>query len=888
MAKQIKAKCEFGVNSIMDSVMVPDGFARVCDGLDIRSGVARLWQLPSIHRQTDTAAPSHIWEYRGKWYESALHRTYHGEYLYGQESVYFTEEGPGHMEPQKIIDGIQVRLGIRRPIAQPMVSSSSSSIPGSPTASIFGAGGVPAGHASYRIAGMVGSSIMPPGDPIKISIATPSSVELHWGGVVGADGYAIFGRVNGSERLIIKLGNVLQWLDDGSIGEGSATAASYEISSSFQYVYTYFRRVSTVEDESGPSPVSLPSEPGMIPVVSRTPTLDGSYGDDSSSFSVSSYPMKAYKSPSYQISHALQREDGKLTTVTTSSPHGLAGTVYGRLYGSFTPWTITNVEHMAMNVPLALGTPGASIDSYPVGGTLAPGTYTYRLVAVRGSTTVAWPNPAQTLGNALTAVVPGGSGSVRIAINSFTPGTDSFILYRNGVSIAYVPTNVATFTDTGLPALSVGYPATAPVYPAANDTSTRCLFAPNQQFSAPAFGFPPYFIEEKCDIEMPLAVDFAPVPGDVISISGLSTLSELNGLATVSSFASGRATINKLVFPERDGLVDSTPGGTVLWRIGNGQYAGWRIYRVGDTAEFLRVAELPMDVMSFVDVVQTPDLGDAIPTAYVQNGANVVYDRAPDNLKRMVPHLGMRFGIVDDIVRWTPTGVPDAWPDVFSATFPSRPVALASFRGVLSVICEDGLYALVGNTPSTLSPAGPFSNLGCIAPFSVQASNRGLLWLGKSGIVISKDGVSAESLTYDRVPGRFFYAPSTAGIYDGIPVGYGWLLPSTQTVQFAESMREERIDASMFPVSEVSYDSPINAEITDIYSFYWDNRYALYYPTASEYARSACSVVDMASPGLPLTTIPIKPLSVHVSLGGDCFMLLVPRAITSVEITEPV
>jgi hypothetical protein len=248
----------------------------------------------------------------------------------------------------------------------------------------------------------------------------------------------------------------------------------------------------------------------------------------------------------------------------------------------------------------------------------------------------------------------------------------------------------------------------------------------------------------------------------------------------------------------------------------------------------------------------------------------------------------MRFAIVDDVVRWTPSGMPDAWPDVYSATFQSKPVALASYRGILSVICEDGLYALIGNTPSTLSPGGPYSNLGCVAPFSVQSSNRGLMWLSKTGLVISTNGFMAECLTSEKISGRYFYAPSTAGVYNNQSVGYGWWLPPTQTVQFAESMREEQIDKSMYPVSQVSSDLPIPELMTDIRSFYWDNRYAIYFVGASEHARSGCIMVDMASEGMPVTTLPIKPIDAHVSLGGDLFLLLYPRPITTVTITSPV
>jgi hypothetical protein len=297
---------------------------------------------------------------------------------------------------------------------------------------------------------------------------------------------------------------------------------------------------------------------------------------------------------------------------------------------------------------------------------------------------------------------------------------------------------------------------------------------------------------------------------------------------------------------------------------------------VGDTAEFLLVADLPLETTSFLDDVGVASLGAAIPSAYTENGLYVVYDRAPDQLKRMVTHYGMRFGIVDNVVRWTPNGYPDAWPDVYNQTFPSQPVAIMPFMQKLCVVCEDGLYGLIGNTASTLSPAGPFSNLGCIAPFTLVPSNHGLMWLSKVGIIYSPDGMSARCISQERVPGRYLYAPSTQST--GSPVGGGfgggWWMPSSQSVQFAESMREESIDASLYPVTEITNDLPITGEMTDVRAFFWDNRYFIYYSGDSTHARGAMVTIDMSRPEMPMSTLPVKPTHVHISTAGDCYMLL--------------
>lgn len=888
MAKTIKAKSDLGVNSIMDAIMVPDGFSRVCDGLDLRSGVSKVWQLPSYHRPLTSTTSTCIWEYRGKWYESDLMRTYHGEYLYGQEAVYFTEEGIGHLPPQKIVDGKQARLGTRRPLAQPLVSSSDSRYPTSATAVVSGSGGVPIGSASYRISAIKDNAILPASGPIKVQIVSASAVKLSWREVPGADGYAVFGRTSGSERLLIKLANTLTWTDDGSTPEGYESASSFDVTRSYQYVYTYYRKVGNIEDESGPSPLSVASDATKIPTISRLPGVDGFFLEDTTTYNTATNTLTATKPAGVDkaLTQALPRTDGSLTIFTTATAHGMANGDIGYLVGTVSPLP-SSTDPFQVVVPAQVAQPVASIAGYAVGGTVSVGAHTYRVVAVRGDSSATYGNPAQTTGAVLNATVPGGSGSVILSFDTYGNGTDSFIVYRDGNPVAVVPITVATWTDTGFSTIA------GISYSGVNETATRCFVI--NDIGASLTGSTGVFGLARTEIVLAGVTGFAPTPrntitgvqGDVLYISGTTKVPEIIGVSTVIGYdpGTGKITIDRrLTVPS--GTTDST-GGLIKWRPGNSYYRGWRLYRVGDTAEFLRVADLGLEVTSFVDTVSVDNLGVAIPTAYQSRGVEVVYDRAPEGLKRMVPHFGMRFGIVDNVVRWTPNNVPDAWPDVYYAAFPSRPVNIASYKGILAVVCEDGLYGLVGNTASSMSPAGPYSNLGCIAPFSLQASNAGLMWLTKTGIAISHDGTSAYCMTSDKVPGRYFYAPSTAGILNNIPIGYGWHLPATQTVQFAESMAMEQIDDSMFPVSQVTADLPASGEILDIKSFFWDNRYALYYSSAAQHARSGCVTVDMATQQLALTTLPVKPTHVHVSLGGDCYMLLQPRPVTVVTITSP-
>jgi|GEM_PF-4870153 len=937
MPKGVKAKFELGVNSIMDPVMVPEGFGRVCDGLELRSGVARPWQLPTIFHPVSDPTINCIWEYRGLWFYSKLFRTYHGEYIQGQAVVYFDEEGVNTdgsecSAPQKVINGKQYRLGIQRPLSPVQVLPGNSASPTLVSGAIHGSGGINSTFVSYRIAAIVNGATLQPSDAVLVTlpqvagVVTPSSIKLEWRKVPTATQYAIFGRTEGAERLITTVGNTSVFIDDGSMGEGSDTAAAHDALHNYQYVYTYYRNIDSVKDESGPSPLSANAEGASAPILERLPQYDGLYtqpGVNTYKFpgATANTITASIASTSIETIHYAMVNTGLTATMyVTDIAHGMLTGALGRL--SIGLSGVYSSADQVVTIPYVLNPPTVTLDPvtpYPAGGTVTPGAHTYKFTAVRGAVDANVANPAQTLATTVVATVPGaGQGSASFVLGSYTSGTDAILVYRDGVAIAFVlPSATATFTDTG-----AAWPSSLAMcsVPSANETATRCFqLAINSPLgSAGVATF------QKSLTTLTLTgtfTGFAPVvrvtsgaaivPGDTLFFSGMTSLSAINGPVEVVSYNSTTKVLvvaKYMNYAQYNGVAEASTAATMAWTLGDGGYSGWRIYRVGDTAEFLLVADLPMTQTEFTDLVGTDNLGIAIPTAYVENGLEVVFDWAPRQSKRMVNHYGMRFAIVDGLVRWTPTNLPDAWPDVYYAAFPALPVALASFKTMIMVLCQDGLYGLSGNTPSTLGLVGPLSNLGCIAPFSVQASNYGIMWLSKTGICISQDGVSAMCLTSDRVAGRYFYAPSTPAVASGIPIGDNWWMPTTQSTQFAESMSQEKIDQTFNPVNQVTADLPVNAEMTDLRSFYWNDRYCLYASGVSQHARMGTISIDMhsrglstgygqtmsasglssASTGLPITTIPVKPVDVHVSMGGDCYMLLQKPHVTTVVITSPV
>lgn len=253
----------------------------------------------------------------------------------------------------------------------------------------------------------------------------------------------------------------------------------------------------------------------------------------------------------------------------------------------------------------------------------------------------------------------------------------------------------------------------------------------------------------------------------------------------------------------------------------------------------------------------------------------------PTDLHGLELYNGMLFGISGNTVRWTPTGVPDAWPVAYGLTFPFRPLKLKSFAGGLIALCEDGIYRIDGYDPSSIQQTKTRAD-GCIAGHSVQISDGRLLYLSKRG-VMEFSGMDAVCITEMMIPYKLMLAPSTyqsgysAPKFWWYPTAYqstSWacLKAGKSTVNYQDDDLPGTSPAKIATV--VDLDNPITGVIDAIRSFVWQNKYFLYYSMDSNYEANACWCVDLALPGNPVTTLGIRPLDVHVSADGECYMLL--------------
>jgi hypothetical protein len=79
-------------------------------------------------------------------------------------------------------------------------------------------GTLPAGTHFYRVSALdgKGGETLASAETSQATTGATSTVTVNWGAVTGATGYKVFGRTSGGQQLLVTLGNVTTWTDDGS------------------------------------------------------------------------------------------------------------------------------------------------------------------------------------------------------------------------------------------------------------------------------------------------------------------------------------------------------------------------------------------------------------------------------------------------------------------------------------------------------------------------------------------------------------------------------------------------------------------------------------------------------------------------------------------------
>lgn len=165
-----------------------------------------------------------------------------------------------------------------------------------------------------------------------------------------------------------------------------------------------------------------------------------------------------------------------------------------------------------------------------------------------------------------------------------------------------------------------------------------------------------------------------------------------------------------------------------------------RIYRIGGAiATFTLVDTITNATTSYEDDIATIDLQpDQLQTAQ--------YAPAPVGLKFLTEAYAMLWGVVGKTVRFTPIGVPEAWPVFYSIPFADEPTGISPTANGLLIHVIDQTYLLTGTGPDAIARQLLSADQGCVNHDTSVTIGGTALWVSQNGICAS-DGGAPEVIT---------------------------------------------------------------------------------------------------------------------------------------------
>ncbi len=880
-----------GISAVVDPRLEGPGYAVILDNVDLTGIAAQAMRAP-VFRLDPPAGTRDIFEYRGKWHFSPGRREWIADFVGRQERLFYknVEVGTADRRPYKVIDGVEALLGTPRPIvplyATPAVTLTPQNIEA--TASV--GGGLVAGSKTYRLGLRTDLGLLPTSAPVSLAVAASGKVTLTWAAIkyTKATKIVVYGRDSAAEQILEELNPIVtSWVDDGSLTPNGQYAKTLDENNLFYYFFTYLRTVNGHEDESGPSPVFGPMVTAKARQITRYPLFEGILdgGWTYTSGQLHTNPT----SRDNAINGYLRRAMDSRIYLTTRTAHGRsAGDMIGVLHAHSGVSTTIPRQIYSSAVPavaLAKPTLTALIEEALPGGAIAWGAGVLHRVGVTAFRGASWENclggpPAETealIGDTLTLTPTGGKAmTVRWAFPS--GDVDGFHVYLDGFWIATVPSTIQ-FCTFGQVAPHGGRPL-----PIINTTITRVLILPKTasidwdpgvSVSAGKWGDISYTPKTQV---VPIAGSYVPANGDLIWFS--SDVALVTGFSAICGVTQGSSAFFLPLLTE-DTI---TITGAQICKIAGPHMrfvTKWNLYVTrGDTGAFLLQGTYDLDQVDVVDASPVEALGSTCGSNYDVSGLDgvaltVEFQPPPQDLHGLTPHNNSLFGIVDRTVRWTPINRPDAWPDVYSRDFESEPLALYPYGGTLLVLCSDGIRRMDGDDPSAMRCQKTLAEDGLMAPYSVQPTPAGLVYLSKRGLMAFRADLNdAVPISEGRIDPAFFLSGS--GDPEGAPFPF-WMIPTrrgaawahlTKGLPAADPARIER---------ELSDVLPIGWATRCIRSFVWRGRYHLYYGDftgqSNSFKHHGMVIVDCTQRTYPITVSGLKPMAAHVTETQRAYLL---------------
>lgn len=884
MARSFRVDFTKGISAVIDPHLLGDGYAVFIDNADLSAFAASSYRAP-VYRMDVSENTKHAFEYRGKWHFSDEHRNWAAEFIGKQERLYYTESGhvAGAGKPaMKIIDGLEARLGVARPLCPPLVSTDVSAAPEGFRVEV-GPGGssLPEGSVTYRLGYRTKDGLIPPGEAITIAITKGQTPVLTWGigAMTGLLAVVIYGRSSGKEQILDEVGtDIFQFADDGSMSPHGEFASNLDPTDVFYYFHTFLRTVNGHLDESGPSTRSSRIDNGKACRITRNPDLEGLFDGASMVTGASSYRTVI----THYLVGSMYRSIGGLRVLTTSADHGLLpGAEVGLIPASLAadPDSGKRIYNAS---PFSADLPAPTITAFGPGDTTAPvwaaGTLLRaRVTAFRGSgwdtlvTGVVGGVPAESLPSAeVQWTTTAAKGLLQW---SFPTGdADGFHVYLNDICVAVVPAGTLFLEFATLS----GFGGTT--VPTVNRSSSRAFYIQEDpellwdQGAATVFGnwgFMATAVETKI-----AKTGHGLAKNALLAFSGYK---ELSGTYTVSRIPNADEFYVKALT-----RVDDLDSPSRAYKLANPafQYVDrWALYvqRGGTGGIALQQGVYPISQVEVIDYKPIHGLSVTCDSSYAASTPEgevlVEFDPWPLGTRCLTLHNNILWGIVDNMVVWSPINRPDAQPKAFRRPFPFPPVALAPYAGAMIVLLPNGVGRFDGTDPANLSFTMTDARDGCNAPNSVQHTAAGLMYLSPRGLMAFQAALNTSvPITDGKIEPSLFQAASGSET-DQWPT---WWMPSRTSAAWAKLTRD--LPTGDWKQRERLYDEtiPTRGFNEDIRSFYWRGRYYLYF-TGGVFGHHGTIAVDTTrrnESGYPIFHLGLRPTHAHVTDRDQAFVLL--------------
>lgn len=850
-----------GIDAVGDLALGDGKHVVYMENINVRSGKAVPFNMPLINPNvvTDTQGMSivgavQVFSYRGRVVFSTKRRDYAAEYMDDRERIYWTEYGGN---PQKMIEGTVVPIGINRPYVPPSAGIGAAVSPSNITVVVTPTGGTLAKdtNVTFRLAYQTAYGILPPSGVIKPTISVDgSSLVLSWSNPTmdtPATQILLFaGVVGGDERYLATLGaKATSYAYSSTLTPSGEAASLYDQAISFEYATTFLRDVEGVQDESGPSSVSPPILSSSSRKITLSPWSEGLLDSPNAITWGSPYPsfqlISGDNLPGSGVANALtvnsivkDAQSGEIIC-TFSTPHSFLDAERILIVGcSPDPFNALPVEIQVKDGDTTTCNLLVGASFVPPGLALT-GVTAYRVYQVGISTM--YYDPEAGVVNIITDAIHT-FGPERVVFSGFLDGN-----WNDEIDVLPDPNNGTRLFVEGksLP--------TDTVFTSCK--LTRALTS----VALTATG----------------ATGPLPLVDDILYFDMTTTGSTgATGAAVKDAFAvkaapAGAYLVNAAIAGATGASGPIYASGGFQFIPHNDYITHRRIYRGGGTTLFQLCKELPLDKLEFLDALPDAGLGVVLPTLYTENGVGVVYGPAPFGLKGLTTHYGMGFAWepASNRLRWTPVNAMDAWPEEFYKDFDYRILAVRSFNQALCVFCEDGVYRMEG-TEATLLQRHKTKAAPCRAGGSVQFLGNAIVYLSDEGLGYF-NGQEWTCMTDLRIPGDFWLANSR--YLEGSDPGC-YLVPWTQNAAY------ERLRGTDLPAVTPRYLMPylvqhVNQE--GIRSFIKYGKYYLYWGgDFSQYQAQTMICIDFKAPGQPITVIGVKAQDAFVDETERVHMLL--------------